>query len=195
MTPGLTDLMHLTLRDPRRGARAVLSLGVPLPARTAGLVLMAVASTVVSHLGFLMMPAAGDPVSVFLIASPFRTAVLQWLLLVTTAVLITFVGRARGGQGGLPDALLLVVWLQVPMLAVQIVQLLALILLPPFAGLISIAGMVLSLWLLTSFVAELHGFASRGAVLAGILITSFAVAVVLVVVVSLVIGPEALGYV
>ena len=191
MIPRLADLLSLTLRDPRRGFRAVLSLGIPLPARTAGLLLMSVASTVVSHLGFLMLPATDDPIAQFLTASPFRTALVQWLLLSVTAWLIYRVGRARGGTGSLPDALLLVVWLQVPMLGVQVIQLLAFAMVQPLAGLISMAGLVLFLWLLTSFIAELHGFASRGAVLAGILITSFAVGVVLVIVLSLLIGPEA----
>ncbi len=193
MTSTLATLFRLTLQDPRRGFRAVLSLGLPLPVRTTALLLVAVASTIVSHLGFLMLPATDDPLAQFLTASPFRTALMQWFLLAATALLITFVGRARGGTGNLPDALLLVVWLQVPMVAIQIVQLVALVVVPPLAGLISIGGLVLFLWLLTSFIAELHGFASRGAVLAGILITSFAVAFALVVMLTLLIGPEALS--
>ncbi len=192
MTPGLADLLKLTLEDPRRGARAVLSLGLPLPVRTAGLLLVAIVSTVVSHFGFLLLPATDDPLADFLTTSPFRTAVAQWLLLAATAFLITYVGRVRGGQGSLPDAILMVVWLQVPMLGVQIIQLLVLILLPPLAWLVSIAGLFLFLWLLTSFVAELHGFASRGAVLAGVFITSFVVAFVIAVALAILIGPEAL---
>jgi hypothetical protein len=193
MTAPLADLLKLTLQDPRRGARAVLSLGLPLPVATAGLLLVAVASTLVSHLGFLLLPVIDDPVALFLTASPFRTALLQWLLLAGSALLIYRVGKARGGTGTLPDALLLVVWLQVPMVGVQIIQLVVLLVIPPLAGLISIAGLGLFLWLLASFIAELHGFASRWAVLAGVMITSFAAAFVLVVILALLIGPEALS--
>lgn len=193
MNPSFPDLLRLTLQDPRKGARAVLSLGVPLPVRTAGLLLMAILSTIVSHLGFLLLPPSDDPFALFLTSSPLRTAMLQWMLLAGTALLIYRVGRMRGGTGSLPDAVLLVVWLQAPMLLLQIAQMLALILVPPLAGLISIGGLVLFLWLLSSFVAELHGFSSRGAVLAGILITSFAVAFLLVILLALIFGPQAIA--
>lgn len=193
---GLMDqiiaLARASLQDPRAGARMVLSLGVPLPARTAGLLLMAVASAFVMHLGFLLLPPTDDAMSLFMMQSPIRTAVIQWLILVVSVLLIFQVGRAWGGQGSLADTLLIVVWLQVIMLGVQIVQLLALVLAPPLAGLVNIAGLILFFWLLSSFIAELHGFASRGKVLAGIFATTFAVAVLVVFVLSLILGPEAL---
>jgi hypothetical protein len=185
-------LARASLQDPRAGARMVLSLGVPLPARTAGLLLMAVASAFVMHLGFLLLPPTDDAMSLFMMQSPIRTAVIQWLILVVSVLLIFQVGRAWGGQGSLADTLLIVVWLQVIMLGVQIVQLLALVLAPPLAGLVNIAGLILFFWLLSSFIAELHGFASRGKVLAGIFATTFAVAVLVVFVLSLILGPEAL---
>ncbi|WP_167850864.1 YIP1 family protein [Tabrizicola caldifontis] len=188
----IISLARLSVQDPRRGARTLLSLDVPLPARTAGLLLMAVASAVLMHLGFLLLPPANDQMSQFLMQSPIRTAVIQWLILVISVFLIFQIGRAWGGHGSLPDTLLIVVWLQVIMLGVQVVQLLALILAPPLAGIVNIAGLILFFWLLSSFIAELHGFASRGKVLAGIFATTFAVALIVVFVLSLFIGPEAL---
>ncbi|WP_169052275.1 YIP1 family protein [Tabrizicola sp. YIM 78059] len=188
----IISLARLSVQDPRRGARTLLSMDVPLPARTAGLLLMAVASAVLMHLGFLLLPPANDQMSQFLMQSPIRTAVIQWLILVISVFLIFQIGRAWGGHGSLPDTLLIVVWLQVIMLGVQVVQLLALILAPPLAGIVNIAGLILFFWLLSSFIAELHGFASRGKVLAGIFATTFAVALIVVFVLSLFIGPEAL---
>ena len=192
MLDTLLGLARLTLKDPRNGARAVLNLGIPLRARTAGLMLVAVGSALFTHLGLLMMPATDDPAIIYMTASPFRTAVLQWVVLACSVALITRVGRARGGTGNFADSLLIVVWLQVLMLGVQIVQLLALILVPPLAGLVNIAGLVLFFWLMTHFIAELHGFTSLGKVLAGILITMVASAFVLVIILALVLGPEAL---
>lgn len=188
----IISLARLSVQDPRRGARTLLSMDVPLPARTAGLLLMAVASAVLMHLGFLLLPPANDQMSQFLMQSPIRTAVIQWLILVVSVFLIFQIGRAWGGHGSLPDTLLIVVWLQVIMLGVQVVQLLALILAPPLAGIVNIAGLILFFWLLSSFIAELHGFASRGKVLAGIFATTFAMALIVVFVLSLFIGPEAL---
>ena len=189
----LVDLGRLTLQDPRRGIRAVLDLGVPVSARTAGLVLVAVASAIFMHLGSLFLPPASDPITVFLAGSPIRSAILQWVILLASVVLIFRVGRARGGKGSFPDAMLIVVWLQVIMLPVQALHLAALILVPPLAGIINIAGLVLFFWLMTNFIAELHGFTSRRAVFIAIVLTAFAVGFALVLVAAILIGPEALS--
>ena len=191
---GLMDqimaLARLTLNDPRRGLRVLLSMDVPLPARTVGLLLVAVCSALLVHLGFLLLPATDDPISQFMSQSPFSTAVVQWLILVTIVLCVYQVGRVFGGKGTLTDTLLAVVWLHVIMLAVQIAQLLALVLVAPVAGLVNLAGLVLFFWLFTSFIAELHGFSSRWAVLAGVLGSGFVMAFLLVVVLSIVFGPE-----
>jgi hypothetical protein len=190
LTDQIVTLARRTLDDPRAGARALLALGVPLPARTAGLLLVAVLSALFLHLGFLFLPSTDDPIAQFISESPFRSAVIQWVILAATVLAIYRIGRAFGGKGSLPDALLVVVWLQVIMLAVQLVQLLALILFPPLAGLVNLAGLVLFFWLLTSFIAEIHGFRSRWAVLAGVIGAGFAIAFVLVVALSVFFGPE-----
>ncbi len=189
----MVTLARLSLEDPRAGVRSLLSQDVPLPARSVGLLLMAVASTLLTHLGFLLLPPPEDALSVFMVQSPLRTALIQWLILAASVLLIYRIGRAWGGKGSLPDTLLVVVWLQVIMLGVQVTQLVVLIVVPPLAGIVYLGSLVLFFWLMTSFVAELHGFASRGAVLAGILVASIGVAIVLVLVLTLLFGPEALG--
>jgi Yip1 domain len=188
----ILQLGRQSLEDPRAGLRKVLSLGVPLPARTAGLVLMAVLSALLIHLGFLFLPATDDPLAQFMSQSPLRTALIQWLILAASVLLIHRVGRAFGGKGSLPDALLVVVWLQVIMLGVQVVQFLVLILIPSFAGLVNLAGLVVFFWLFTSFIAELHGFASRWLVLAGIFGASLLLAIILALILTAILGPEAL---
>jgi hypothetical protein len=126
---GLADqimsLARLSLNDPRGGVRALLGMGVPLPARTAGLLLVAVSSALLLHLGFFVLPGTDDPIALFMSQSPFRTAVIQWVILAATVLCIYQIGRAFGGKGSLTDALLVVVWLQVIMLAVQVAQLLS----------------------------------------------------------------------
>jgi hypothetical protein len=185
-------LARLTLQDPAAGVRSLLSLGVPLPARTAGLLLVAVCSALLVHLGFLLLPASEDPISQFMSQSPFRTAVIQWLILAATVLCIFQIGRAFGGKGTLTDTILVVVWLQLIMLGVQIVQLLSMVLIAPLAGLVNLAGLILFFWLFTSFIAALHGFASRWMVLVGIIGSGFAIATVLAVILSILYGPGAL---
>ncbi len=187
----IVGLARLSLQDPRAGARGVLALGVPLPARTAGLLLMAVTSALLMHIGFALLPMPDDPLAQFMQQSPIRTAALQWIILAASVLLIYRIGRAWGGHGNLPDTLLIVVWLQVIMLAVQIVQLLALVIAQPISDGLSLAGLVLFFWLMTGFIAELHGFKSRWAVFAGFIAGSFAVAVVFVLILMMIYGPEA----
>ncbi|NHB76882.1 YIP1 family protein [Rhodobacter calidifons] len=192
LTDRLIALARLTLEDPRTAARALLAEDVPLPARSAGLLLVAVVSALLASVQIGLSPQPMDPISAFMLASPFRAAVVQWVFLALSVLLIHRVGRAFGGRGAFADALLVVVWLQVLMLVVQALQLVTGILIPPLAGLIGLGGFALFLWLMTCFIAELHGFASRGKVFLGMVVTAFAAGLVLGVLVMLLVGPEAL---
>ncbi len=185
-------LARLSLEDPRAAVRALLRLGVPLRARTLGLLLVAVLSSLLWHIGFLILPGEIDPMTAYMGASPLRSAAVQWLIQAVTVLLVFRIGKAFGGTGSLPDTLLVLVWLQVIMLGVQLVQLLALIVLPPAVGLLTLAGLGLFGWLMTSFVAELHGFRSRWTVFAGIMGTLFAAVIVLAILISPFVSPETL---
>lgn len=184
-------LAVLTLQDPRRAAHVLLAEDVPMRARSAGLLLVAVVSALIASLQVGPAPQEMDPFSAFMLASPFRTAVMQWLFLSLTVVLVHRVGLAFGGRGSFPDALLVVVWLQLLMLALQVVQLVAGLVSPPLAGFIGLVGFGVFLWLMTTFIAELHGFGSRGLVFLGMALTGLAAGFVLGILMILVLGPEA----
>ena len=185
-------LAKLTLQNPRQATRALLAEGVPMPARTAGLMLVAVVSAVIASLQIRLGPAGMDPLSAMILASPFLAAVVQWVFLALSVVLIHRVGRAAGGTGSFPDALLIVVWLQCLTLVLQLLQLVALVIAPPLAGIIGLGGFVLFLWLMTHFIAELHGFRNRGLVFLGMVLTALVAGLVIGMAVILLVGPEAL---
>lgn len=187
----LASLAQLTLRDPQQAARALLAEGVPVRARTAGLLLVAVLSALLASIQVDGRQNL-DPFSTFMLASPFRAAVFQWGFLAISVLLIHRVGRMFGGHGNFPDALLVVVWLQLIMLGFQTLQLVVAPLAPNFAGLIGLISLVIYLWLMTVFIAELHGFASRARVFLGMLLTGLAAGFALAVVMILFLGPEAL---
>ena len=187
----LRSLAQLTLQDPRRAARVLLAEPVPMRARSAGLLLVAVVSAVLANLQAGLNPQPMDPLSAFMLASPFRTALFQWFFLALSIVLIDRVGRAFGGQGNFADALLVVVWLQLLTLALQFLQLVATLVAPPLAGIIGIGGFVVFLWLMTAFIAELHGFRSRGRVFVGMVLTALGTGVILGTLLILILGPEA----
>jgi hypothetical protein len=187
----LVNLAQLTLQDPGQAARVLLAEGVPMRARTGGLLLVAVLSALMASLQVGTGRADLDPFSAFMLASPFRAALFQWGFLALSVLLMHRVGRAFGGRGSLADALLVVVWLQIIMLGFQTLQLVVSPILPPLAGVIGLVSFVVYFWLMSCFIAELHGFASRGRVFLGIILTGLAAGLVLAVLMILFLGPEA----
>ncbi len=187
----ISALAQLTLQDPRQAARVLLAEDVPMRARTAGLLLVAVVSALLASLQVGTDLQGLDPLSAFMLASPFRAALFQWLFLALSVVLIHRVGRAFDGRGSLPDALLIVVWLQLLMLALQLLQLAATLVAPPLSGIIGLAGFALFPWLMTAFIAELHGFRNRGLVFLGMVLTALGTGFVLGIAMILILGPEA----
>lgn len=187
----LVGLARLTLQDPRQAARVLLAEGVPMRARTGGLLLVAILTALMANLQFGAGSESLDPFSAFMLASPIRTAVVQWGFLALSVLLIHRVGRAFGGRGSFADALLVVVWLQVLMLGFQLLQLVVTPILPGLAGVIGLVSFVLYFWLMTHFIAELHGFTSRGLVFLGMMLTGLAAGFVLGVLMILILGPEA----
>ncbi len=191
LTPAfLADLVRATLRSPRTVARRMMAFDVPMPGRWAALALSAVLSAILAHLTFSMMAVTAGP-QAGAIPSPITTALMQAVVLVLTVVGVQLIGRRFGGKGQLADAVLLIAWLQFILICVQVLQLAAILILPPLASLLSVVGLGLFLWLLASFVAELHGFTSTGRTLVGILVSLFGIAFVLATVVSVIFGPGA----
>lgn len=184
----LMSLVRYTLQNPRDGARQVMNLGLPLSARWSALLLMALGSTILTHLSMAMMPADQREVVAGMLATPIRTAILQGAVMVVIVLAVHWVGRVRGGQGSLADAVIVVAWLQFILLCLQVVQIAAQLLVPPLADFIGIAGLVLFLWLLTNFVAELHGFRSLGAVFGGIVVTMLGLAFVMAALILVLVG-------
>ena len=193
MMQEILDRMVETLRDPQAGMRGVLRLGLPAGARWTALGLMAVASALLVHLGLMLSPPTGPTPMDAIFASPLKTALVQIVALVTVSWLIHVIGGSFGGTGTPAGAMMVVVWLQVILIALQLVQLVALLVLPPLAVLLSLVSFGLFFWLLTNFVAALHGFSSPLKVFGGIVLTTIAVVLVMSIILSLVLGPEALS--
>jgi len=187
----ILDLAGQTLREPREAARRVLAMDVASAAWWQALALIVILSLLLSELSAALLPG---PMAMPLLNAPLLLALVMGGLTVLTVFAVHHVGRIMGGTGEFHGALALTTWLQAVMLLVQAGQFLVGLVLPPLAGLIGIAAVALSFWLLTNFVAVLHGFASLGKVFAMILVTGFAVAtvvVVLLVLFGISLGPEA----
>jgi hypothetical protein len=170
----LAGLVALTLREPREAARVILRVPLPLSARWAAMLLMAVLSAVLMQVMQALLPpplaADGTPLEP---VGPFFWAGMVAVGMVLTSLLVFAVGKWRGGRGELPDAVILIAWLQFLQLVVVAVQILLMLVLPMVAPVIEIIGVLLFLWLLVNFVAEMHGFRSLGLVFLGVILTFF----------------------
>lgn len=157
-----------TVRNPRDGARMVVDQNVPGPLLWQMLAVV-VALSVVLGQGALMLVSGPEDLAGPLVLNPAIMAGLQLAVLVVTVYAIHWIGRSMGGTGSFEGALALTVWLQFIMICLQVVQVVAMLIAQPLADIIGIAGLVLFLWLLTNFVAVLHGFQSLGLVFVMIL--------------------------
>ena len=184
----LQDLLRLTIANPRAAAARLKALNLPVQIGWTAMLLVSVASAFLGFIGFMASPAQGDPGVAAMFGSPLRTALIQFTVLALTGVLAYSVGRRFGGTGTLAQALVLVAWVQVPPIALQIVQLVVMALAPGLAPLVGIVGFALYAVLLSLFIAELHGFRSGVVVFFGILAVSFLVALVAAFLFAILIG-------
>lgn len=174
---GILALAQLTLRAPRTAARLLISTGIPVQARWIGLSLTAVLSAVLAQIsiGLINIGLEEDVLTI----NPIASAVTQSVVLLVSGVAMYGVGRMFRGQGRFIDALLLTVWLQFVLLMLQVVQILLQILMPPLSPFAGYASIVIFLYLISTFTAELHGFRSALKTFFGVLATMMAVGLVL----------------
>jgi hypothetical protein len=176
---GLLTLARDTISDPRGGARRIMAIDLTLQERWLALLLMAVVSTLLTYLSLALAPQAAQDYLGEAMSSPLSTAGIQAIVLFAGTLAVHRFGQARGGTGSLADAISLVAWLQFILLIAQVAQVVAEILVPPLAQLIGLGAVALFFWLLTNFVAELHGFRSLGATFLGVILGMMALAFVL----------------
>lgn len=184
----LLSMARDTIVAPRAGAAEVMQKNLPPVAGWLALALMAVASALLNHVSFAMMPIEAKDFFAEAMRSPIRTAILQWVAMLMSVQLIHKIGRMRGGTGSLADTVVLVAWLQFILLILQSAQIVVQIVIPPLGGLLSLASVVLLFWLLTNFIAELHGFRSLPAVFVGILVTLLVTALALAILFAVLLG-------
>lgn len=169
-----------TLRDPQGEITKVLGLPYPRAAWWQALGVLVIASLLLAELVNLIFPTAQDPLLMAMSRGPLVMALFQAGLAVAMVMAVYHVGRIMGGTGSFDGALRITVWLHFVMFWLQLAQTIVLFILPPLVTLTGFLIMGLNLWLLTNFVARLHGFRSLGGVFAMIIVTFFVVSFVFV---------------
>lgn len=175
-----------TVSNPREGAETVLALGLPKQALWLAFALVIVLSMLLGDLLYLLAGLPGDgALTGPLGASPVIMGLMQGAFLFLMAHAVTHIGRMFGGVGRLEEALALVVWLQFIFICVQVVQLVAVLIVPPMAAIITLLAVGLFFWLLINFIATLHGFTSLGMVLVMTILSGFTILFVLSLILTL----------
>ena len=189
MTLTLQNVLSMVWRsitNAREGAEEILALGIPREAIWPFLFLVVVLSAILGQITtFLMVGIAGAETS-GLLAMPIATGAIQLGVLLASIYVIYFVGRGFGGTGSVEETTLLMAWLQFVMVCVQVVQTVFLLIAPALGGMIGILAVALFLWLLTNFVAVIHGFKSLGQVFAMILVSMIVIAFALSILLSII---------
>lgn len=190
----LLDLMRVTLANPAEGARRMLAMDIPRAALWQGFALVAVMAVLLLEVSAALSPVT-HPMVEALRASPLRVALMQAFLLFILIHAVYRIGALFGGTGSFDESLRLVVWLEVVLMAIQVVQTAISVVLPLLGAMISLVAMVWFVWALTTFVTVLHGFANRGLVFVVMVVSFFLILFALsfaMVLLGIVVPPEAM---
>lgn len=175
------DLLHLghllrmardTVSNPRQGAAEIIHLRLEPPILRLAFGLVVVLTMLLGEFGALLMPPAAD--NAFAV-SPVMLGLVQAAFLFVMAHAVTRIGQWFGGTGQFDAALALIIWLQFIFLCLQVIQLVALVIVPPIAGLITVLALGLFFWLLVNFIATLHGFTSLGMIFVMTILSIFGI--------------------
>ena len=163
----LLGLARLTLRNPAQAVRVLQSLDLPMAVRWMGLIVIVSLSSILASLAMRLLPVLTESSLNLPDLSPISRAGLQLGGMVLSAWLVAGIGRAFGGRGDFPDALLILVWLECLMLAVQALQIVVMLLFPLFGSMLGIAALLAMVWLSVQMIKELHGFRNAALVFLG----------------------------
>lgn len=175
--PMLVPQVIASLRDPRGFTRVLMASTMPRQARWELLVLLVILGTALTQLNvYLALRSSGatnDPMQAIvesvILERPIIHAIMQFSVMTIAVFMIFWVGRAAGGTGSLETSILAVAWIELVLTAIRVAQAIVWLASPALAALFGMLSFVAFFWLLTHFVAELHGFQSPLWVLLSIL--------------------------
>ncbi|WP_425044267.1 Yip1 family protein [Primorskyibacter sp. S87] len=184
MTPqDLVPLAVTTITRPQDAAKQVLALNLPRNVLWLALFLAVVLNCFLFMLSNLLVPAPADmPVQV---TSPTIYGAIVGGGLVLTITSLTFVGRAMGGQGSFNDVMALMVWMQLLRVALQAVALVLMLTVPILSMLLVLAAALVGLYIMVHFINEAHRLNSLGRAVFVLLGAVFAIALAMMVLLSL----------
>ena len=168
----LTELIKLvisTIKDPKGVAVKIMTVTFPDKVLWALVVLVVIISVLLSELANWLLSFGSLRQGFVLFSSPFLATSVLSLMIMIMIFLTFYIGRFFGGIGKLNNTIILVVWLQSTMIALQVVQLILIPLLPNIAMVLGLISGGIFFWIYVNFILVLHGFRSIGKVFFGVI--------------------------
>lgn len=180
----LGDLVVLSVRNPAAAYRVLQGLGLPLYARWMVMVLAASLAALLVALISYLIPSETDDLVTAISMQPISYAGMQLLGMLIMTAAITFLGRAFGGTGTFPDAMLIIGWIEMLMVASSALQIVLALVFPAAAQFVVTISIALALYLLVTMTKALHGFSNMGKVILGFMASLFGLAILLTIVLT-----------
>lgn len=180
----LKQLAALTLREPASALAVMQRVNPAISTRWMALFLAVALSTLLATVARALFPVEVDNPLAAVFAQPITLAIIQLFAMGFAAVLMASVGRIFGGKGEFPDALMVTAWIEMLLVAVQVVQVVVMLIFPAVATMLSLLAFGLFLYLIVQFTKALHGFSSTPLVVLGmigtLLVVGFALSAIAV---------------
>lgn len=157
---GLLRLIGQSFSDPSTAAHTLYARRYDRGTLWSLMVLVTALSVVMLGISNTITGVPEELKDVALQITPFAYALILGSTLVLLVFGVYFIGQIFGGKGHFPETLMCIIWLQVLSLALQVVQLVAILIAPPLVGVVSLIGLGLVLYSLGHFINVLHGFDS-----------------------------------
>ena len=185
MEPGyLIGMVLQSIPEPRKIARELFALNLDRTTLWQALFLMLVTGAMIGVGSSMMFPPAPE-LSGTIFAMPLVVASAEAAVAVISVFLIYWLGRAAGGTGRFQDGIVTITWLNFVLLIVQVFVLILSLFAPSMAALLWLFGGFTGFWILSHFIAELHGFSSALRGFLTILLTSFIAVAILSIVLAI----------
>jgi hypothetical protein len=185
-TGQVAGLLVLSLKAPEAAARFLIGLNLPRNILWQLFVLVTILSVliVVVTQGPAPEPVQGEPAIPAI--SPMAYTVILGAALVLFAAALQFAGQILGGAGTFEAAMIIVIWTEAVSTVLRILQATILLVIPGSAGLLTILGVGLMIWVLVNFVNALHRFDHLGKALLTIVIATFGIGLALSLVLAVI---------
>ncbi|MEI4195088.1 Yip1 family protein [Roseovarius sp. E0-M6] len=157
------DLFRQTLTEPRAAGARVIAMGWPpqILWLTLGLIAVAMSLAVSGILQAAPLPE-GEMGEMLRLNPAYRApllfALMQWGQAVISVFVLTWIGRAFGGEARVEDMLAVTIWLQLVAIVLGIGVVVITVLLPPIGAFALLAFVAWSIFIMLAMIDAAHRF-------------------------------------